>query len=202
MIPTSQCRFLVRIVIATSMSNAICAQFDPQPRNDTAPRRPRQAVSLGDASGIGHGWNPHVLASHEASGTVQYTIGARWCGELASPIASWDVEGCAMNIGWVYDERFLRHDPGGVHVERPARLQVILRAVREASCSISCAVQFHAATAEQLALVHDPAYVEVWCAGCAKAVSRSSDRPTRTSVPRVTRWLPWRPAASWQPATR
>jgi len=67
-----------------------------------------------------------------------------------------------MKIGWVHDPRFLQHDLGGVHVERPARLQVILEALREASLLDQLvSLRFSAATAEQLALVHDPAYVEL-----------------------------------------
>jgi acetoin utilization deacetylase AcuC-like enzyme len=67
-----------------------------------------------------------------------------------------------MKIGWVYDPMFLRHVPGGVHVERPERLQAILRAVREAGLLEQCVpVPIQAATAEQLALVHDPAYIEI-----------------------------------------
>ncbi len=42
-VQTNQCRCLVRLVIATSMSNAICAVC-PKSRNDTVPHRPRQAV--------------------------------------------------------------------------------------------------------------------------------------------------------------
>jgi acetoin utilization deacetylase AcuC-like enzyme len=67
-----------------------------------------------------------------------------------------------MKVGWVYDPRFLQHDSGGVHVECPARLRVIQEALREASLLEQLvALRFSAATAEQLALVHDPAYVEL-----------------------------------------
>ncbi|MHB8867014.1 MAG: histone deacetylase family protein [Pirellulaceae bacterium] len=67
-----------------------------------------------------------------------------------------------MKIGWVYDARFLQHVPGGVHVEQPARLEVILQAVGAAGLAAQLEpVRFHAATADQLALVHDPAYVDV-----------------------------------------
>ncbi len=65
-------------------------------------------------------------------------------------------------VGWVYDARFLGHDLGGVHVERPARLLAILRALRAASLLDRLTpLGFQAATAAQLALVHDPAYVEL-----------------------------------------
>jgi acetoin utilization deacetylase AcuC-like enzyme len=75
--------------------------------------------------------------------------------------AAWG-DPCPMKIGWVYDARFLRHDLGGVHVERPERLQVILQALREASLLDQLVpLSFPAATPEQLALVHDPAYVEI-----------------------------------------
>ena len=63
-------------------------------------------------------------------------------------------------LGWVYDRRFLDHDPGPSHVERPERLEVIVRALQQAGLLDAMdALPFQAATAEQLALVHDAAYV-------------------------------------------
>lgn len=68
----------------------------------------------------------------------------------------------SMRVGWVYDPRFLRHEPGGVHVDRPRRLQVIVETLQQAQLLDQLVpLRFAAATAEQLALVHEPAYVEL-----------------------------------------
>jgi acetoin utilization deacetylase AcuC-like enzyme len=68
----------------------------------------------------------------------------------------------SMQVGWVYDRRFLRHEPGGVHVDRPQRLQVIVEKLQQTQLLDQLVpLRFAAATADQLALVHDPAYVEL-----------------------------------------
>jgi acetoin utilization deacetylase AcuC-like enzyme len=68
----------------------------------------------------------------------------------------------AKPVGWVYNRRFLDHDPGASHVERPERLEVIVRSLQQAGMLDQMeALPFSAATAEQLTLVHDPAYVEL-----------------------------------------
>lgn len=65
-------------------------------------------------------------------------------------------------LGWVYDRRFLLHDPGRSHIERPERLEVIVRALRAAGLLDALqALPFRAATAGQLAMVHEPAYVDL-----------------------------------------
>ena len=67
-----------------------------------------------------------------------------------------------MRLGWIYDPRLLRHDPGGVHVEQRGRLEVILRAIEDAGIQQRLEpIPFHAATPTQLALVHDPAYIDI-----------------------------------------
>ena len=68
----------------------------------------------------------------------------------------------AKTVGWVYDRRFLDHDPGASHVERPERLEVIVRSLQQAGLLDQMdALPFSAASAEQLTLVHDPAYVDL-----------------------------------------
>ena len=68
----------------------------------------------------------------------------------------------AKTVGWVYNRRFLDHDPGASHVERPERLEVIVRSLQQAGLLDQMdALPFSAATAEQLTLVHDPAYVDL-----------------------------------------
>ncbi len=65
-------------------------------------------------------------------------------------------------LGWIYDRRFLDHDPGPSHVERPERLEVIVRSLQQAGLLDAMeAIAFQAATPAQLALVHDPAYVDL-----------------------------------------
>jgi len=66
------------------------------------------------------------------------------------------------SVGWVYDRRFLAHNPGAAHVERPERLEAILRSLKQAGLLQQLvALPFAAATVEQLALVHEPAYVDL-----------------------------------------
>ena len=68
----------------------------------------------------------------------------------------------ANPVGWVYNRRFLDHDPGASHIERPERLEVIVRSLQQAGLLDQMdALPFSAATAEQLTLVHDPAYVDL-----------------------------------------
>ena len=65
-------------------------------------------------------------------------------------------------VGWVYDGRFLDHDPGPGHLERPERLEVVVQALQQAGLlDAMTALPFRAATAEQLERVHDPAYVDL-----------------------------------------
>ncbi len=65
-------------------------------------------------------------------------------------------------VGWVFDRRFYDHQTGDVHPERPERLAVIVDALKEAGLLQRMQpIRFGLATAEQLALVHDPAYVDV-----------------------------------------
>ncbi len=65
-------------------------------------------------------------------------------------------------VGLIYDPRFLDHDTGDVHPEQPARLNVILEALREEKLLDRMApIPFRQATAEEIAMVHEPAYVEL-----------------------------------------
>lgn len=77
-----------------------------------------------------------------------------------------------MKIGWVYERVYLRHEPGGArgaHVESPARLERIVRSVEAAGLGPELLpVPVAAATPGQLALVHDPAYVDVVRLMCAE----------------------------------
>ncbi len=77
-----------------------------------------------------------------------------------------------MKIGWVYDREFLRHEPGGArgtHVESPARLEMIVRALEAAGLGPDLLpVPITTATPAQLALVHDLAYLDIVRLMCAE----------------------------------
>ena len=65
-------------------------------------------------------------------------------------------------LGLIYDRRFLDHDTGDVHPERPARLNVIMEALREEGLLDRMEpLPFRQAKAEEIALVHEPAYVDL-----------------------------------------
>jgi acetoin utilization deacetylase AcuC-like enzyme len=67
-----------------------------------------------------------------------------------------------MKLGWVYSPLFLRHDTGRSHVERAERLQVIVQSLRQTGLlNRMLPIDFGPASAEQLALVHEPAYIEL-----------------------------------------
>ena len=68
----------------------------------------------------------------------------------------------AATVGWIFDRRFYDHQTGDVHPERPERLVVIVDALKQAGLLQRMQpIPFHLATAGQLALVHEPAYVDV-----------------------------------------
>jgi acetoin utilization deacetylase AcuC-like enzyme len=84
-----------------------------------------------------------------------------------------------MNLGWIYDPRFLQHDTGPTHPERAERLAVILAAVREAGIEDRLVpLPFSAATPAQLALIHDPAYVDLVRMMCDEGFTFIGDRDT------------------------
>lgn len=70
--------------------------------------------------------------------------------------------GAETKVGWIYDRRFLDHDPGPSHLELPERLGVIVGTLQRAGLlDAMVALPFQPASAEQLALVHEPAYVDL-----------------------------------------
>lgn len=72
-----------------------------------------------------------------------------------------------MRLGWIFDSRLLLHDTGRFHPERPERLEAIREAVRQSGLQASLeALPIRAATAEQLAWVHEPAYVALVRMAC------------------------------------
>jgi acetoin utilization deacetylase AcuC-like enzyme len=63
------------------------------------------------------------------------------------------------DTGIVIDRRYLEHDTGMGHPERPERIQVLLPVVTAAAATCT-AIAARAASGDELALVHDGAYVE------------------------------------------
>ncbi len=64
-------------------------------------------------------------------------------------------------IGFYYNDRFLTHDTGSTHPERPQRLEAITRAVAAARVdgALERVTEFPARAPESLHLVHSPEYV-------------------------------------------
>jgi len=72
-----------------------------------------------------------------------------------------------MSLGLIYDRRFLDHNTGDVHPERPERLRVILEALDGAGLlDRMVRLPFRQATAEEIARVHEPAYVDLVQMAC------------------------------------
>lgn len=64
-----------------------------------------------------------------------------------------------LNVGIIRDDRYLLHQPGLVHPERPDRLRGIYRMLDAEFGEIFVQIQPELATLEQLELVHTPNYV-------------------------------------------
>ncbi len=73
------------------------------------------------------------------------------------------------NTAYVYDERYLRHDPGSWHPERPERLRAIHRRVMFSGL-INQLEWLHPQEAplSWVTRIHDPAYVERFRQACEK----------------------------------
>ncbi len=85
-----------------------------------------------------------------------------------------------MSLGFVYDRRFLDHDTGDVHPEHPARLRVILDALREEGLlERMVPIPFRQAKAEEIAMVHEPAYVDLVRMACDEGFTSIGSRDTR-----------------------
>lgn len=83
-------------------------------------------------------------------------------------------------VGFVYDRRFLQHLTGDGHVECPARLEVIVEALAQAGLlEVLEALPFHAATAQQLALAHESAYVDLVRMACDEGFTFIGSEDTR-----------------------
>jgi acetoin utilization deacetylase AcuC-like enzyme len=73
------------------------------------------------------------------------------------------------NTGYVFDERYLRHDPGTWHPERPDRLRAIHRRVRQSGLINELTlIEPYEAPLEWITRLHDPDYVEHFRQACEK----------------------------------
>ena len=71
--------------------------------------------------------------------------------------------------GYVYDDRYLRHDPGSWHPERPDRLKAIQKNLAESGLlELVEAIQPYAAPLAWVERLHDPAYIQRLKEACAK----------------------------------
>lgn len=87
-----------------------------------------------------------------------------------------------FRVGWLYDPLFCVHDTGRSHVESPQRLTVILAELQRRNLLAELnLVSFRRAAPEQIALVHDPAYVELVQMMCDEGFSYIGSSDTRVS---------------------
>ncbi|MEM1109673.1 MAG: histone deacetylase [Planctomycetota bacterium] len=76
-----------------------------------------------------------------------------------------------MTTGLIYDERFLNHDTGRGHPERPDRLRAIVAAMRSSGLWHRLRhLEFDLATAARLERLHSPAYVHRVVEECASGL--------------------------------
>ena len=64
-----------------------------------------------------------------------------------------------MTVSIIRDNRYLEHDPGGGHPESPNRLRVIYDLIEQKYSGLPLVPPRHA-TESELALVHDPFYIQ------------------------------------------
>jgi acetoin utilization deacetylase AcuC-like enzyme len=87
--------------------------------------------------------------------------------------------GTGHKVGFVYDRFFLQHLTGELHQERPERLTIIREGLEQAGLLDRLeSVTFRQASAAQLALVHDPAYVDLLRMMCDEGFTFVGSRET------------------------
>jgi acetoin utilization deacetylase AcuC-like enzyme len=85
-----------------------------------------------------------------------------------------------MNIGWVYHEDYLKHDPGPTHPECPDRLRAIVAALDSAGLLARMkALPIEPVDPRVLTMVHDPAYVALVQVSCRKGMGFVGSPETR-----------------------
>lgn len=71
--------------------------------------------------------------------------------------------------GYVYDERYLRHDPGAWHPERPDRLKAIQKNLQESGLTeLVTPIQPYEAPLKWVERLHDPDYIRRFREACAQ----------------------------------
>jgi len=65
-----------------------------------------------------------------------------------------------LKVGIVRDDRYMLHQTGLAHPERPARLKAIYRMVNKEFTERLISIEPDLATLKQLKLVHTPAYIK------------------------------------------
>jgi acetoin utilization deacetylase AcuC-like enzyme len=74
--------------------------------------------------------------------------------------------------GYVYDERYLKHDPGAWHPERPDRLQAIQKNLQESGLTeLVVSIQPYEAPLKWVERLHDPDYIQRFREACARGLS-------------------------------
>jgi len=72
-----------------------------------------------------------------------------------------------MKLGWVYHERYLEHDTGKFHPERPDRLRAIVKHFRETKLADELTpIEASPADVKAIERIHDPMYVASVKAAC------------------------------------
>lgn len=84
-----------------------------------------------------------------------------------------------MQIGWIYHRRFLDHQTGRAHPECADRLKAIVQALDESGLlGRMCPLPFGPANTDQLALVHDRAYLDILRVLCQEGFTFVGDSAT------------------------
>ncbi len=84
-----------------------------------------------------------------------------------------------MTVGWIYHRRFLDHVTGKTHVECPARLEVITRALADAQLLDQLQpIPFDPASMDELAMAHDPAFLDIVRIMCDEGFTFIGDSAT------------------------
>ena len=84
----------------------------------------------------------------------------------------------AHTVRILFDEKMMEHDPGPMHPERPMRLQAIVDRLRRQRIAGVKWTKPKPATREQIARIHDPAYIDHIDAQRGKTVHLDPDTAT------------------------
>ena len=95
--------------------------------------------------------------------------------------------------GYVYDDRYLLHDPGSWHPERPDRLKAIQRALKDSGVmELLTPIQPYPAPLSWVERLHDPDYIRRFKEACEQGrkslkcrIAASAPSPTTSPC-----WLP------------